>query len=154
MVCDTVKQHFSVRVLLMQIMWGHIWLHKFVSHYISLAFDHAHFQPRFHVYVQVYFRTSISVFQHLRSSSWWRLCFVISKPRHPCQQLKKWHSAMHDTVSKCSHPMRGQMQAKRPRKHKAYTVFTAEQRTTIGKYASEYGNTAAVKKFWPPKMHK
>ena len=29
---------------------------------------------------------------------------------------------------------------------KAYTVFTAEQRATIGKYASEHGNPAAVKK--------
>ena len=27
------------------------------------------------------------------------------------------------------------------------TVFTAEQRATTGKYASEYGNPAAVKKF-------
>jgi len=32
-----------------------------------------------------------------------------------------------------------------PRKHKAYTAFTAEQRASIGKYTSEHGNTAAVK---------
>ena len=40
-----------------------------------------------------------------------------------------------------------EVQAKRPRKRKAYTAFTAEQRATIGKYASEHGNAAAVKKF-------
>ena len=40
-----------------------------------------------------------------------------------------------------------EVQAERPRKRKAYTVFTAEQRATIGKYASEHGNAAAVKKF-------
>ena len=34
---------------------------------------------------------------------------------------------------------------KRPRKRKAFTAFTAEQRATIGKYASEHGNAAAVK---------
>ena len=40
-----------------------------------------------------------------------------------------------------------EVQAERPRKRKAYTMFTAEQRATIGKYASEHGNAAAVKKF-------
>ena len=40
-----------------------------------------------------------------------------------------------------------EVQAERPRKRKAYTVFTAEQRATTGKYASEHGNPAAVKKF-------
>ena len=40
-----------------------------------------------------------------------------------------------------------EVQAERPRKRKAYTVFTAEQRATIGKYASEHRNAAAVKKF-------
>jgi len=40
-----------------------------------------------------------------------------------------------------------EVQAEPPRKHKPYTVFTAEQRATIGKYASEHGNAAAVKKF-------
>ena len=40
-----------------------------------------------------------------------------------------------------------EVQAEQPRKRKPYTVFTAEQRATIGKYASEHGNTAAVKKF-------
>ena len=39
------------------------------------------------------------------------------------------------------------VQAERQRKRKAYTVFTAEQRATIEKYASEQGNAAAVKKF-------
>ena len=39
------------------------------------------------------------------------------------------------------------MKAERPRKRKAYTVFTAEQRATIGKYTSKDGNAAAVKKF-------
>ena len=40
-----------------------------------------------------------------------------------------------------------EVQAGRPRKRKPYTVSTAEQRATIGKYASEHGNVAAVKKF-------
>ena len=40
-----------------------------------------------------------------------------------------------------------EVQAKWLRKHKAYTAFTAEQRATIGKYASEHGNAGAVKKF-------
>jgi len=39
------------------------------------------------------------------------------------------------------------VQAKQPRKHEAYIAFTAEQRATVGKYASETGNTVAVKKF-------
>ena len=39
------------------------------------------------------------------------------------------------------------MQAEQPRKRKPYTVFTDEQRAAIGKYASEHGNAAAVKKF-------
>ena len=34
--------------------------------------------------------------------------------------------------------------AKQPRKCKAYTVFTTEQRAAIGRYASENGNVAAV----------
>ena len=33
------------------------------------------------------------------------------------------------------------------RKRKAYSVFSDEQRATIGKYATENGNAAAVKKF-------
>ena len=32
-------------------------------------------------------------------------------------------------------------------KCKAYTTLTAEQRATIGKYASEHGNLGSVKKF-------
>ena len=35
-----------------------------------------------------------------------------------------------------------EVQAEWPRKRKAYTVFTAEQRATIGKYASEHRNAA------------
>ena len=40
-----------------------------------------------------------------------------------------------------------EVQAERPRKRKAYTVFSPEQRATIGKSTSEHGNAAAVKKF-------
>ena len=40
-----------------------------------------------------------------------------------------------------------EVQAQRSRKHKPYTVCTAEERATIGKYASEHGNAAAVEKF-------
>ena len=39
-----------------------------------------------------------------------------------------------------------EIQAKWPGKRKAYIAFTVEQRATIGKYASNYGNAAAVKK--------
>ena len=39
------------------------------------------------------------------------------------------------------------VQAEWPRKCKRHTVFIAEQRVTIGKYATEHGNAAAVKKF-------
>ena len=35
-------------------------------------------------------------------------------------------------------------QGKQPRKCKAYTLFTAEQRPAIVRYASENGNVAAV----------
>jgi len=41
------------------------------------------------------------------------------------------------------------VQAKQLRKCAA---FTAEQRTTIGKYASKHGNAAAVKKFFKLKI--
>ena len=43
--------------------------------------------------------------------------------------------------------MREQVQAKWLRKRKAYTAFTAEQRATFGKYISEHGNAASLKKF-------
>ena len=39
------------------------------------------------------------------------------------------------------------MQAEWPKKHEPYSVFTAEERATIGKYASKHGNAAVVKKF-------
>ena len=57
-------------------------------------------------------------------------------------------TALGDTVTQSANAVvLREVQAKRPGKRKAYTAFTAEQRTTIGKYASERGNTAAVKKF-------
>ena len=37
-------------------------------------------------------------------------------------------------------------QTKPPRKRKAYSVFSSEQRAAIGKYTAENGNTAAAKK--------
>ena len=40
-----------------------------------------------------------------------------------------------------------EVQVKWPRKRKAYTAFTIEQKATIGKYASEHGNAAAVKNY-------
>ena len=40
-----------------------------------------------------------------------------------------------------------EVQAKRLRKRKAYSAFTAKQRANIGKYASKHGNTATMKKF-------
>ena len=57
-------------------------------------------------------------------------------------------TALGDTVIQSANAaVLREVQVKRPRKRKAYTAFTAEQRATIGKYASEHGNTAAVKKF-------
>ena len=57
-------------------------------------------------------------------------------------------TALGDTVTQSANAtVLREVQAERPRKHKPYTVFTAEQRATIGKYASEHGNAAAVKKF-------
>ena len=57
-------------------------------------------------------------------------------------------AALGDTVTQsASVAVLCKVQAERPRKRKRYTVFTAEQRATIGKYASEDGNAAAVKKF-------
>ena len=38
-------------------------------------------------------------------------------------------------------------QTKPPRKRRAYSVFSSEQRAAIRKYAAENGNAAAVKKF-------
>ena len=55
--------------------------------------------------------------------------------------------ALGDTVTQSANAaVLHKVQAEWPKKHKPYTVFTAEH-TTIGKYASEHGNAAAVKKF-------
>ena len=57
-------------------------------------------------------------------------------------------TALGDTVTQSANAaVLREVQVKRPRKRKAYTVFTAEQRATIGKYASEHGNAAAGKNF-------
>ena len=57
-------------------------------------------------------------------------------------------TTLSDTVTQSANAaVLREVQPERPRKCKAYTVFTAEQRATIGKYASEHGNAAAVKKF-------
>lgn len=57
-------------------------------------------------------------------------------------------TALGDTVTKSANAaVLCEMQAKPPRKRKAYTAFTAEQRATTVKYASEHGNAAAVMKF-------
>ena len=57
-------------------------------------------------------------------------------------------TALGDTVTQLANTaVLREIQAKRPKKRKAYTMYTAEQRATIGKYASEHGNAAAVKKF-------
>ena len=56
------------------------------------------------------------------------------------------NTTLGDTVTQSANAaVLREVQAERPRKRKAYTVFTAEQRATIGKYASEHGNAAAVK---------
>ena len=55
--------------------------------------------------------------------------------------------ALGDTVTQSANAaVLREVQAERPRKCKPYTVFPAEQRATIGKYAFEHGNAAAVKK--------
>ena len=57
-------------------------------------------------------------------------------------------TALGDTVTQSANgTVLREVQAEQPRKRKPYTSFTAEQRATIGKYASEHGNAAAVKKF-------
>ena len=57
-------------------------------------------------------------------------------------------TTLSDTVTQSANAaVLHEVQVKRPRKRKAYTAFTAEQRATIGKYAFEHGNAAAVKKF-------
>ena len=57
-------------------------------------------------------------------------------------------TALGDTVTQSTNAtVLREVQADRPRKRKPYTVFTDEQRAAIGKYASEHGNAAAVKKF-------
>ena len=79
------------------------------------------------------------------------MALLISNLRPPCQQPKKQakETRFGDTVTQSANTavLREVQQAKRPRKRKAYTAFTAEQRAAIGKYASEHGNAAAVKKF-------
>ena len=56
--------------------------------------------------------------------------------------------ALGDTVTQSANAaVLHKLQAERPKKHKPYTVFTAEQRATIGKYTSEHGKAAAVKVF-------
>ena len=57
-------------------------------------------------------------------------------------------TALSDTVTQSANAaVLREVQVERPRRRKAYTAFTAEQRATIGKFASEHGNAAAVKKF-------
>ena len=57
-------------------------------------------------------------------------------------------TALGDTVTQSANAaVLHEVRTKQPGKCKAYTAFTAEQRATIGKYASEHGNAAAVKKF-------
>ena len=57
-------------------------------------------------------------------------------------------TTLSDTVTQSANAaVLREVQVKRPRKHKAYTAFTAEQRATIGEYASEHGNAAAIRDF-------
>ena len=57
-------------------------------------------------------------------------------------------TALGDTVTQSPNAaVLHEVQAEQLRKRKPCTVFTAEQKATIGKYASEHGNTSAVKKF-------
>ena len=57
-------------------------------------------------------------------------------------------TALGDTMTQSANAaVLRKVQAERPRRCKPYTVFTAEQRATIGKYTSEHGNATAVKKF-------
>ena len=57
-------------------------------------------------------------------------------------------TALGDTVTQSANAtVLREVQAERPRKCKPYTVFTGEQRATIGKYVSEHGDAAEVKKF-------
>ena len=66
-------------------------------------------------------------------------------------QIMRGHISLHifvlhrDADFKCSGSAWDSVWGKT--KCKAYTAFTAEQRATIGKYASEHSNLAAMKKF-------
>ena len=64
------------------------------------------------------------------------------------QRQRNWRKEANEAVQE--ELQRQQSEAdwpKLPRKRKAYTVFSSEQRAAIGKYAAENGNAAAIKKF-------
>ena len=99
--------------------------------------------PRCHVYVVSCVRQTVTLFNASDSSS--RSDGSASLfPSHGilAYNRRNGNCQYRDKVGKCRCPMRG---AERSRECKPYTVFTAEQRATIGKYASEHGNTTAVK---------
>ena len=109
-----------------------LWPHPLQA---SVHYGHSFRRMRLH--------TSISVFQHLKSSCWWWLCFVVSNLPPPCQQPKK----QGDTVTRSANTavLHDVQQAKWLWKRKTYTAFTAEQRAAI--YASKHGTPATKTPF-------
>ena len=80
-----LKAIFFSRVLFMWIMWDHIWSHIYVNLYhtmlvlynnyaSSTMLTSSHDTMCTFKHMESILRTSISIFQHLRSLSWWWLC--------------------------------------------------------------------------------
>ena len=94
-------------------------------------------------------RARSSDFSHFNQCSTPQIVMALFRYFQPTASLPTTkETALGDTVTQSANTaVLREVQAKRPGKRKTYTAFTTEQRATIGKYASEHGNAAAVKKF-------
>lgn len=152
----TIKRHFSEQVLFGWIMRGHIWSHKFVSHYISLAYTSTT-PTSSH---DATFKCTFALNQHSSTPQIVELVTDLFRYFQAAASLPTvkemaltilWHSWQ------LQPSYWGQVQQKWPRKRKAYTAFTAEQRVTIGNYAwkrscSEVQGRIRIKDTWLTKM--
>ena len=102
--------------------------------------------PRRHVYIVSHMCQTVTLFNASDSSS--RGDSSASLFQATASLPTAEETGLRDTVTQLANAtVLLEVQAQRPWKRKPYTVCTAEQRATYGKYASEHGNTAAVKKF-------
>ena len=103
--------------------------------------------PRRHVYIVSHMCQTVALFNASDSSS--RGDGSASLFQATASLPTAEETGLRDTVTQSANAtVLLEVQAQRPRKRKPYTVCTAEQRArAYGKYASEHGNTAAVKKF-------